>query len=188
MSKSKNKELKALYLQKEREKYLEKLANSNDPVEKALFLEYTPAKKEITSDYILTTPYEELHIELLKKIHEEVEMIRKLHWKQESEAQLMLHAYKRMLLFTSMFESLACVGDADKFLHGTAHSKIEIAEAIDGYRLINQTELVNLLVAARDNRRFMYKIEQFFEEDKGIEKINQERMKFIRRHTNEFVY
>lgn len=184
MSKSKNKELKALYLQNEREKYLEKLAASNDPIEKAVLL---PPKKEITIEYILAASNQEFQVELLKKIHEELEILRRTHRKNEAEAKMMLHPYKRMLLFTSTFEDMTAMGDADKFLYGTAASDEETDEAINGYLLLNLPEPANLLIEAKSDKRLLNKIEAYFTTDR-LEKIREEKMNFIRRHPDDFVY
>lgn len=189
MDKQSRKNLKRQYLETEREKVFDDLANDkgNDPLSKFTKMLLAPPLKKLTKEFILTTSDEVLEAELTRKVNEEIAEIRRTAWANERKARLLLNPYKRMMVFTHIFEGYAGMGDLDKFIHDASHEEVD--GAIEGYKLIGQLEVANLISEAKDTVEVeSTKLYSYFEEEGRVGHLVKHKIAFIRQNAEKFSY
>jgi hypothetical protein len=188
MDKQNRKKLKKQYLESENQKFLQKVReySGDSPFWKIQKLLYSAADQEITEEFILTAAEEKLELALVAKINEEVDMLRTKHKNIEGDAQLMLTTFKRMVIFTNIFEGYVAVGDMDKYIRNSL--PFEIDETINAYQMIGQKELASLLNEARDTSQIeSTRLYAYFEQEGKLDNLVSQKIVFIRQNAREFL-
>lgn len=187
MDKQSRKRLKEQYLKNEEQKKLERLLDpdNNSPyieIERMLF---TPVPQHVTKNFILQASNDQLEVEILKKINEEVKTLRRTGSGEVKESKYALNPHRRMLVFTSVFENMAAMGDVDKFFESSSGEEIE--ETINGFLLLKDLELAALIKEAQLGIILPSKVNAYLN-DKKLQELKDMKAMYIKDHWQHFLY